>query len=150
MWGAGGSQTPEARLQLQHPRPRGLWIRRGADGASLSPRFQAAGASNPPLSTAAEEMRNRPSQGICILRGIRAPGKERPPHTHPQHPTSQRVSSSPHSPPQETLPRACLSPLPGLVSRPAPGHPSCGVITMVTPTLAPAPKLVLQVTPSLG
>lgn len=56
----------------------------------------------------AEEMRSRPSQGICILRGIRAPGTERP---------TPASSCSPSSVPSEPLPQACPSPLPCLVSR---------------------------------
>ena len=56
----------------------------------------------------AEEMRSRPSQGICILRGIRALGTERP---------TTASSCSPPSVPSEPLPQAFPSPLPCLVSR---------------------------------
>ena len=56
----------------------------------------------------AEEIRSRPSQGICIVRGIRAPGTERP---------TSASSCSPSSVPSEPLPQAFPSPLPCQVSR---------------------------------
>lgn len=56
----------------------------------------------------AEEMRSWPSQEICMLRGIRAPGTERP---------TPASSCSPSSVSSEPLPQAFPSPLPCLVSR---------------------------------
>lgn len=53
-------------------------------------------------------MRSRPSQGICMLRGIRAPGTERP---------TPASSCSPSSVSSEALPQDSPSPLPYLVSR---------------------------------